>query len=83
LTIILFCLSTALSTVSAQISTTSVPANRYTSEVTSAWFDLQQHLVQTTLGFSPPVASHAFGYSGVTLYEAIVPGMPGEHAFTF
>jgi hypothetical protein len=33
--------------------------------------------VKETLGFSPPVASRAFGYAGVTLYEVLVPGMPG------
>ena len=29
-------------------------------------------------GFSPPVASRAYGYAGLTLYEAVVPGM-GDH----
>ncbi|MGH2660679.1 MAG: vanadium-dependent haloperoxidase [Actinomycetota bacterium] len=41
------------------------------------WFDLALDLVRGTSGFSPPVASRAFGYAGVTLYEALVPGMPG------
>jgi hypothetical protein len=27
--------------------------------------------------FAPPVASRAFAYAGITLYEAMVPGMPG------
>jgi hypothetical protein len=35
-------------------------------------------LIQATPGYSPPVASRAIGYAGVTLYEAIVGGMP-EH----
>jgi hypothetical protein len=42
----------------------------------AAWFDLQLTLVRETPGFSPPVASRAFAYTGVTLYEAIAPGMP-------
>jgi hypothetical protein len=51
-------------------------ATDYNADVASAWFDLQLRLVQETPGFSPPVASRAFGYTGVTLYEALVPGMP-------
>ena len=44
------------------------------AEVAFAWFDLQLQLAQTTPGFSPPVVSRAFAYTGVTLYEALVPG---------
>jgi hypothetical protein len=47
------------------------------AEVTMAWFDLQLKLAKETPGFSPPVASRAFGYTSVALYEAVVPGMPG------
>jgi len=54
-----------------------LPASRFGSEVATAWFDLSLDLVRGTMGFSPPVASRAFGYAGVTLYEALVPGMPG------
>jgi hypothetical protein len=38
---------------------------------------LALRLVTATSGFSPPVASRAFAYSGIALYEAIVPGIPG------
>lgn len=48
----------------------------YDAEVARAWFDLQLDVVTRTWGFSPPVAARAFGYTGVTLYEAVVPGMP-------
>jgi hypothetical protein len=51
-------------------------ASAYGAEVPVAWFDLALELVRTTPGFSPPVASRAFGYAGVALYEAVVPGMP-------
>lgn len=51
-------------------------ADHYDAVVATAWFELQLELVRDTLGFTPPVASRAFGYTGVTLYEAIVPGMP-------
>jgi hypothetical protein len=47
------------------------------SLVARSWFRLALPLVRETSGFAPPVASRAFGYMGVTLYEAVVPGMPG------
>lgn len=33
-------------------------------------------MIKQTPGFSPPVASRAIGYSGITLYESVVSGMP-------
>lgn len=54
----------------------AVAAEEYDATVAIAWFDLYLDLVQETEGFTPPVASRAFGYAGVTLYEAVVPGMP-------
>ena len=48
----------------------------YSNEVALAWFNLQLGLIPTTPGFSPPVASRALGYSGLTLYESLVNGMP-------
>jgi PAP2 superfamily len=45
--------------------------------VPTAWFDLSLDLVRSAAGFSPPVAARAFAYAGMTLYEAVVPGMPG------
>jgi hypothetical protein len=53
------------------------PVRRFDAEVPTAWFDLALRLVRTTAGFSPPVASRAFAYAGITLYEAMVPGMSG------
>src|SRR5262245_54521838 len=53
------------------------PAGRFDAQVPTAWFDLAVRLVRTTPGFTPPVASRAFAYAGITLYEAMVPGMPG------
>ncbi len=54
-----------------------LPASGFGSEVATAWFDLALDLVKESPGFSPPVASRAFGYAGVTLYEALAPAMPG------
>jgi PAP2 superfamily len=52
-------------------------ADRFNAEVPTAWFDLSLRLVQSATGFSPPVASRAFAYSGLALYETVEPGMRG------
>ncbi|GAB3555729.1 vanadium-dependent haloperoxidase [Spirosoma fluminis] len=49
-------------------------ASQYDAEVAAKWAALQLKLTKTTPGFTPPVAARAYGYAGVTLYEAIVPG---------
>ena len=51
--------------------------DEFDAEVPTVWFDRMLRLVRDTPGFSPPVASRAFGYAGLTLYEALVPGMEG------
>jgi hypothetical protein len=61
---------------SAVPSARPLPATEFDAGVPTAWFDLAQRLVQRTPGFSPPVASRAFGCLGVGLYESLVPGMP-------
>ncbi|MCC3154261.1 vanadium-dependent haloperoxidase [Hymenobacter sp. BT770] len=48
----------------------------YSSDVATKWADVELRLIKNGTGFSPPVAARALGYSGVTLYEAVVPGMP-------
>ncbi len=72
LVIMLVVLTSPLRT-SAQAETLTAD---YDAEVATAWFDLQLKLVRETGGFTPPVAARAFAYTGVTLYEAVVPGMP-------
>jgi hypothetical protein len=64
---------------SAQVATTPVakPASAYSSGVAYDWFALAFQLIQQTPGFSPPVAARALGYMGLSLYESVVPGMPG------
>lgn len=44
--------------------------------IATTWFDLYLYLIQQTEGFTPPVAARTLGYAGVTLYEAVVPGLP-------
>lgn len=48
--------------------------------VASRWFVLALALTQQTPGFTPPVASRAFGYAGVALYESLVAGMPDHRS---
>jgi PAP2 superfamily len=47
----------------------------YSAEIPTAWFDVALDLARTTQGFTPPVASRAFGYAGVALHESLVPGL--------
>jgi hypothetical protein len=58
------------------------PVHAFDAEAATAWFDLSLELVRTTPGFSPPVASRAFGYAGLALYEVLVPGMEGYRSLT-
>jgi hypothetical protein len=51
------------------------PVSAFSSGVATEWFSLALLLTQQTPGFSPPVASRAFAYLGLTLYESVVPGM--------
>jgi hypothetical protein len=52
-------------------------AKKYPADVAIAWINLQQKLIKKTAGFGPGVAARSFAYSGLSLYESIVPGMPG------
>lgn len=58
------------------------PAKEFSSEVATAWFNLQLYLIPNTQGFSPPVASRALGYSGLALYESVVNGMSDYQTLT-
>ncbi|WP_246082064.1 vanadium-dependent haloperoxidase [Spirosoma lacussanchae] len=50
-------------------------ADQYSADVATKWASLQLKLTRTTPGFTPPVASRAFGYAGLTMYESVVPGI--------
>jgi len=66
---------------SAGVDVLTVPHYRpqdtghFEADVAVAWFDLAYDLVQAE-SFSPPLAARIYGYTGVTLYEAVVAGMP-------
>lgn len=58
-----------------QPSASGKTADQYPADVATKWAELQLGLTKTTAGFTPPVASRAFGYAGLTMYEAAVPGI--------
>src|SRR5258705_13639275 len=54
-----------------------VPVKKCPGDLAVEWFKLQMRLSRTTTGFGPGLATRAFAYSGLTLYESIVEGIPG------
>ena len=53
----------------------SKPTITYSDDVATKWIDLELRLVKTTAGFTPPIVARALGYTGLVLYETVVPGM--------
>lgn len=58
---------------------TSPPAESFDAQVATIWSDLACNLVKGA-SLSPPVASRLFGYTGVVLFEAVVPGSERYHS---
>lgn len=52
----------------------------FSSEVAMQWSNLHLSLVRNGTGFTPPVAARTFAYAGLTLYEAVVAGMPDHQS---
>ena len=55
------------------------PTNTFSSDVVVRWLNQQLNMFRLPLatGATSPPADRAFAYSGIALYEAVVPGMPG------
>jgi hypothetical protein len=53
-------------------------SNEFDANAVNAWYGHSLELVKTTKGYTPPVAARNFGYLGVALYEAILPGSPNN-----
>jgi|GEM_PF-247830 len=51
-------------------------AFHHDATVPNHYFGYSLKLIKETPGFTPPVAARAFGYMGIALYEAVVPGIP-------
>lgn len=71
---------TSVALLTFSVSAQSTATDTYSGDIAFDWFDLQLELAQSTPGFTPPVVSRAFAYSGVALYEAVVPGMPDHQS---
>ena len=52
---------------------------QYSSAVATAWFVLLTDIVKTKPYGNPP-SLRIFPYSGMALYESVVPGMPSYHS---
>jgi Secretion system C-terminal sorting domain/PAP2 superfamily len=52
--------------------------NSFSSEIPHTYFSFVLKLTKETPGFTPPVASRAFGYTGLALYESVVEGIPSK-----
>lgn len=59
---------------------TSEATAAFDASVATRWMQVLYDVVKTNAGLSPPVAARAYGYAGVTLWESVVPGMPGHQS---
>ena len=50
--------------------------NTYSSEVVIKWMDMQLRIMRTITGIPNNALTRHYAYSGIALYEAVVPGMP-------
>jgi hypothetical protein len=53
--------------------------DQYDAAVAHAHVGAALRIIETTPGFTPPVASRFLAYLGTALYAAVAPGMPGYH----
>jgi hypothetical protein len=52
------------------------PVDAISSDLASKWADMTMKMTRTTSGYTPPVASRAYGLAGLAMYESVVNGMP-------
>ena len=57
-----------------QLPTTPVLA----ADVAHAWMQMQIRLTLSTTGYNSVVSDRSFGYAGITMYEAVLPGIVGS-----
>lgn len=50
--------------------------NTYSAEVVIKWMDMQIRLMTATTGVANVAFTRPYAYSGIALYETVVPGMP-------
>ena len=54
----------------------AVAGERVAEQVVGLWYKLLLELIRNTATYSPPVASRAFAYLGITVFEALATGNP-------
>ena len=58
-------------------------ANTYSLEVVLKWIDLNRRLLLSTARVAPGIkVNREFGYTGIALYESVVPGMPAYQSLS-
>ncbi|CAN5496969.1 hypothetical protein BH11BAC5_BH11BAC5_22570 [soil metagenome] len=56
------------------------PVGKYPADVANDWMQMQIRLTKSTAGYNSVVSDRSFGYAGVAMYEALVPGIPGHRS---
>jgi hypothetical protein len=56
------------------------PVGKYPADVANAWIQMQIRLTKSTTGYNSVVSDRSFAYAGITMYEALVPGVPGSQS---
>jgi len=51
-------------------------ANTYSGEVVTKWMHMQLELMKTATGIPNVAFARSYAYSGIAVYESVVPGMP-------
>jgi len=53
---------------------------KHDSYAALSWYNLMLKLIKETSGHTPPIVARNLGYTGVTLYESLVAGMPQHNS---
>ena len=56
------------------------PIGHYPADLANAWMQMQIRLTKSTTGYNSVVSDRSFGYAGLTMYEALVAGIPGSRS---
>jgi PAP2 superfamily len=73
--LLIFILLCFVSIPSGVANTAPKAAKKYNNKVATDWFKKCNKLTKYCPGFYPPIAARAYAYEGITLYQAILPGM--------
>jgi hypothetical protein len=56
------------------------PVGKYPADVANDWMQMQIRLTRSTTGYNSVVSNRSFAYAGITLFEALAPGIPGSRS---